>query len=165
MSSWFEKIINSIDWKGDYNLELKRIQQKIGEALYMPPDELAIGQETDGERLYWKLWNLAREERAKRRQVRIKEIAESKYSHLNLVRANALAALDYAKQIEQERDTELYRPNHKTVYAAKTAQRGKDAHDKNMRTYKNCTKGINNMINLDYSHLEQIQIWYGEEED
>jgi len=165
MKSWFDKIIDSIDWKGDYNIELERVQKLICDALLVPPDQLIVKQDSDGERLYWKLWNLAREDRAKRRQVRIKEIAETKYSHLNLARANALATLDYAKEIESTRDKVTYSPDNKTVYTARSVEHAKAAHAKNLDTYKNCNKGINNMLNLDYSHLQQIQIWYGEEED
>ena len=165
MSEWFDNIISSIDWKSDYNTELERIKQLISVELSVPPDQLVVRQDSDTERLYWKLWNLAREERAKRRQVRIKKIAEERYSHLNLARANALAALDYAKELEKTRDTTVYRPDSKTVYAAKSESKAQAAHEKNLNTYKNCKKGINNMLNLDYSHLAQIQIWYGEEEE
>lgn len=164
MSERFDDIIGSIDWKANYNAELERVNLLICAELSVPPDQLVVRQDSDTERLYWKLWNLAREERAKRRQVRIKEIAEERYSYLSLARANSLAALDYAKELEKNRKTEVYRPDSKTVYAAKSESKAKAAHQKNLDTYKNCNKGINNMLNLDYSHLDQIQIWYGEEE-
>lgn len=163
--NWFDKIIATVDWKGDYNTELTRVNNLICDALVVPLDQLVVRQDSDAERLYWKLWNLAREDRAKQRQRRIAVIAEEKYGHLSLARANALATLHYAKEIEANRQTKLFKPDGKTVYAAKSEAQAKAAHEKNMRTYKNCTKGINNMINLDYSHLSQIQIWYGEEED
>jgi len=165
MKNWLDQLIDTIDWKGNYNHELQRIEQEICDALCVPPDELSVGQDSDGERLYWKLWNLARDERARIRKIRISHIAESKYGHLDLTRANALAALDYAKEIEASREHEIYQPNNKTAFAASSKAKAKRAYDKNMSTYKNCNKGINNMLNLDYSHLKQIQVWYGEEED
>ena len=152
MEEWFDKIIGTIDWHGNYNQELSRVNQLICDALLVPLDELIVNQDSDAERRYWKLWNLAREDRTKVRKKRITEIAQTKYSHLNLVRANALATLDYAKEIEKSREQLIFKPNSKTVYACKSINQAKAAHAKNMRTYKNCTKGINNMINLDYSH-------------
>lgn len=163
--NWFDKIIATIDWKGDYNTELARVNQLISNGCLVPLDMLVVKQDTDAERLYWKLWNLAREDRAKQRQQRIAAIAEEKYGHLSLARANALATLDYAKEIEASRQTKLFKPDGKTVYAAKSEAHAKAAHEKNMNTYKNCSKGINNMVTLDYSHLAQIQIWYGDEEE
>lgn len=163
--NWFDKIIDSIDWKGDYNAELNRINKSICDALFIPLDQLVVKQDSDSERHYWKLWNMAREARAKTRQTRIAAIAEEKYGHLSLARANALATLDYAKELEASRETKLFKPDGKTVYAAKSEAQAKAAHEKNMNTYKNCTKGINNMVTLDYSHLAQIQIWYGDEEE
>lgn len=165
MKTWLDQLIDTIDWKGDYNQELQRIEREICDALCVPPDQLTVGQDSDGERLYWKLWNLAREERARIRKLRISHIAESKYGHLSLARANALAALDYAKEIESSRQQEIYRPDSKTAYSASSVAKAERAHQKNMSTYKNCNKGINNMLNLDYSHLQQIQVWYGEEEE
>lgn len=165
MDEWFDKIIESIDWQGDYNTELTRVKQLICDALLVPLDQLVVKQDSDGERLYWKLWNLARDARAKVRKKRIAEIVKSKYNHLSLVRANAFAALDYAKEIESNRPQVLFKPDIKTVISASSAQKAEDAYNKNLTTYKDCTKGINNMLNLDYSHLSQIQVWYGKEED
>ena len=165
MKDWFDKIIESIDWQGDYNTELKRVQILICDAMPVPLEQLVVGQDSDGERLYWKLWNLAREDRAKTRKKRIAEIAENKYSHLSLARANSLAALDYAKKLEKSRDQVIYKPDNKTAISASSTAKAKAAYEKNLSTYKDCTKGINNMINLDYSHLSQIQVWYGDEED
>ncbi len=165
MNNWFDKIIESIDWQGDYNTELTRVQKLICDGMLVPLDQLVVKQDSDGERLYWKLWNLAREDRAKTRKKRIAQIVKDKYNHLSLVRANALATLDYAKEIESNREQVIYKPDGKTAIAASSEQRAKQAFDKNMRTYKDCTKGINNMLNLDYSHLSQIQVWYGNEED
>ncbi len=165
MTNWLDQLISTIDWKGNYNTELHRIEAEICDALCIPPDELSVGQDSDGERLYWKLWNLARDERARIRKIRIGHIAETKYGHLDLSRANSLAALDYAKEVEAQRSQEIYMPNNKTAFAASSQAKAQRAYEKNMRTYKNCTKGINNMMNLDYSHLQQIQVWYGDEED
>jgi hypothetical protein len=165
MDTWFDKIIESIDWQGDYNTELKRVQTLICNALLVPLDQLVVTQDSDGERLYWKLWNLAREDRAKIRKKRIAQIAEVKYGHLSLARANSLATLDYAKELEQQREQVVYKPDNKTAITASTKAKAKAAYEKNLSTYKDCTKGINNMINLDYSHLSQIQVWYGNEED
>ena len=165
MDKWFDKIIESIDWQGDYNTELERVQTLICDGLLVPLDQLVVKQDSDGERLYWKLWNLAREARAKVRKKRIAEIANTKYRHLSLARANAFAALDYAKEIESGREQVIYKPDSKTAISASSEQKALDAYNKNMATYKDCTKGINNMLNLDYSHLSQIQVWYGNEED
>ena len=165
MDNWLDQLIDTIDWKGDYNIELQRIEKEICDALCVPPDELTVGQGSDGERLYWKLWNLAREERARIRKLRINHIAQTKYGHLSLARANSMATLDYAKEIEASREQEYFHPDGKTAYAASSVAKAERAHNKNMSTYKNCTKGINNMLNLDYSHLQKIQIWYGDEED
>lgn len=159
------EIIESIDWKSDYNTELKRIEKEISKSLGISVTSLDIGQNSDAERIYWKLWNLAREDRAVKRKIRIKEIADSKYRHLSNARANDLATLDYAKEVEQSRNHQFYSPDNKTLYAASTISKAEAAHKKNLNTYKNCTKGINNMLNLDYSHLDQIQVWYGEEEE
>lgn len=158
-------LIQSIDWKSDYNAELKRIRTEISKALGIPRSQLVIGQDSDAERIYWKLWNLAREDRAVQRKLRIKEIADTKYRHLSNARANDLATLDYAKEIEAARSHAIYTPNNKTVYTASTVEKAEAAHKKNMSTYKNCKKGINNMLNLDYSHLAQIQVWYGDEDE
>jgi len=158
-------LIQSIDWKSDYNTELKRIRTEISKALGIPRSQLVIGQDSDAERIYWKLWNLAREDRAVQRKLRIKEIADTKYRHLSNARANDLATLDYAKEIEAARSHAIYTPDNKTVYTASTVAKAEAAHKKNMSTYKNCKKGINNMLNLDYSHLAQIQVWYGDEDE
>ncbi len=158
-------LIQSIDWKSDYNKELKRIRSEISKALGIPRSSLVIGQDSDAERLYWKLWNLAREDRAVKRKLRIKEIANTDFKHLSNARANDLATLQYAKEIEASREHAIYSPDNKTVYTASSIERAQAAHDKNMKTYKNCNKRINNMLNLDYSHLSQIQVWYGAEDE
>ena len=103
------------DWLKDYieaevdfnamsrNDEYLKARDYVADALCQPVELLEVPRTTDGGKLFHKLKVMAREERAKERAVDIELIRIDKYKYRDRYRGNALAALDYAKQVMADR--------------------------------------------------------------
>jgi hypothetical protein len=103
------------DWLADYihenvdfnassrNEEYLKLRDYVADATASPVEMVTVDKMTEGGKLYFKLKVMARDERAKSRMEDIKLIEFEHYSHMEKVRANAHAALHYAKQIHADR--------------------------------------------------------------
>jgi len=102
------------DWLADYihenvdfnassrNEEYLKLRDFVADATCSPVELVNVDKNTQGGKLYFKMKVMARDERAKARMVDIK-LLELNYSHMNKQRANAYAALDYAKAVMADR--------------------------------------------------------------
>ena len=103
------------DWLADYihenvdfnaasrNEEYLKLRDYVADATCSPVEMVSVDKTTEGGKLFFKLKVMARDERAKDRMVDIKLIELEKYSHMEKMRANAHAALDYAKSVMADR--------------------------------------------------------------
>ena len=104
MRDWLaEHIHENVDFDApSRNEEYLKLRDFVADATCSPVELVSVDKNTEGGKLYFKLKVMARDERAKARMTDIK-LLELNYSHLNKQRANAFAALDYAKAVMADR--------------------------------------------------------------
>lgn len=98
-----DHIHESVDFNADSrNEEYLKLRDFVADATCSPVELVQVDKNTEGGKLYFKLKVMAREERAKERMVEIK-LLELDFPNMTKERANANAALKYAKQVMVDR--------------------------------------------------------------
>lgn len=98
-----EHIHENVDFNADSrNEEFLKLRDFVADATCSPVEMVQVDKMTEGGKLYFKLKVMARDERAAARAVDIK-LLELNYPNMTKERANAHAALEYAKAVMVDR--------------------------------------------------------------
>ena len=98
-----EHIEENVDFNADSrNEEYLKLRDFVADATMTPVEMVTVDKNTQGGKLYFKLKVMARDERARARMVDI-QLLELNYQNMTKERANAHAALEYAKNIMEGR--------------------------------------------------------------